>query len=283
MHSTVDYTTASATIPHKTAGVQASTAWACSLFAAFGNADSALYGRNFDWEHSPALLLFTDPPGGYASISMVDIAYLVAEDKVDRLMELPLTERTELLAAPQWPFDGMNEHGLVVGMAAVPDSQVPQVPGRERIGSLGVIRKMLDNARVVEEAVAIIESYNIIFDGGPQIHYLIGDATGRAVVVELYAGEVRQIHNIAPWHAATNYTLSAIEGDRTGHCWRYDMITSQLAKDEGKLSQIGAMNLLSNVAQPNTQWSIVYNLPAQTVFIALERDYEHTHLFSLWE
>ena len=51
-------------------------AWACSLFAALGDADNMLYGRNFDWRHSPALLLFADPPDGYASVSMVDIAYL---------------------------------------------------------------------------------------------------------------------------------------------------------------------------------------------------------------
>ncbi len=45
-------------------------AWACSLFAAYGDPDEMLYGRNFDWDFSPALLLFMDPPGGYASVSM---------------------------------------------------------------------------------------------------------------------------------------------------------------------------------------------------------------------
>ena len=50
----------------------------CSLFAALGDPENRLFGRNFDWRYSPALLLFTDRPagGGYASVSMVDIAYL---------------------------------------------------------------------------------------------------------------------------------------------------------------------------------------------------------------
>jgi hypothetical protein len=39
-------------------------AWGCSLFAALGDEHNMLYGRNFDWEHSPALLLFTNEPGG---------------------------------------------------------------------------------------------------------------------------------------------------------------------------------------------------------------------------
>ena len=45
--------------------------------------DDRLFGRNFDWRYSPALLLFTDRPaaGGYASVSMVDIAYLGFDDR----------------------------------------------------------------------------------------------------------------------------------------------------------------------------------------------------------
>ena len=44
-------------------------AWGCSLFASFGDPENMLFGRNFDWEYSPAVLLFTDPPGRYASVS----------------------------------------------------------------------------------------------------------------------------------------------------------------------------------------------------------------------
>ena len=50
--------------------------WTCSLFAALGDDQEFKFGRNFDWEYSPGLLLFTNPLDGYASVSMVDIAYL---------------------------------------------------------------------------------------------------------------------------------------------------------------------------------------------------------------
>ena len=64
-----------------------------------------LYGRNFDWQYSPALLLFTDPPDGYASVSMVDIAYLGFDGKkAGTVTDLSLTERARLLFAPSWPF-----------------------------------------------------------------------------------------------------------------------------------------------------------------------------------
>lgn len=48
----------------------------CSLFVAAGDPARPLFGRNFDWDDHPALLLRTSPPDGYASISMVDILYL---------------------------------------------------------------------------------------------------------------------------------------------------------------------------------------------------------------
>ena len=256
-------------------------AWACSLFAALGDQETAVYGRNFDWNHSPALLLFTNPPGGFASVSMVDIAYLVPEEKQDHLADLPLAERAELLAAPYWPFDGMNEHGLVVGMAAVQDSQVPQEPGRDWIGSLGIIREMLDHARNVDEAIAVMGKYNISMEGGPHIHYLLADASGRAVLVELYSGELRQIRNSEPWHAATNFTLSAVAGDRNGHCQRYDTLTQRLAETQGKLTQIQAMDLLSAVSQTGTQWSVVYGIASGSISIVMGREYANPHLFWL--
>jgi penicillin V acylase-like amidase (Ntn superfamily) len=55
---------------------------------------------------------------------------------------------------------------------------------KETIGSLGVIRQMLDHARTADEAVNIMKSYNIDFDGGPFIHYLIADATGKSILGE---------------------------------------------------------------------------------------------------
>ncbi len=281
MRTTMDHTVSDRVIPQTIANADFVASWACSLFAALGSVDASFYGRNFDWDHSPALMLFADPPDGFASVSMVDIAYLVPEDKLDHLTELPLAERTELLDAPLWPFDGMNEHGLVVGMAAVPVSQVLEKPGRDWIGSLGIIREMLDHARDVEQALEVMARYNISMEGGPQIHYLLADASGRAVLVELYEGEFRQVPNSDPWHAATNFTLSAVKGDRTGTCWRYDALIRKLEETDGKLTQAQSLDLLSAVSQAGTQWSIVYGISTGSISIAMGRDYSRAHIFWL--
>jgi hypothetical protein len=261
------------------AGTSAKPEWACSLFAAMGNAEDMIYGRNFDWQYSPALLLFTDPPDGYASVSMVDIGYLVEAEQVKSLVDLPPAEREPLLVAPFWPFDGMNEHGLTVGMAAVPESEMPRNPANETIDSLAIIREMLDHARDVDQAVAIIESYNIAWDGGPALHYLIADASGRAVLVEFYQGEMSIIANDEPYHLATNHLRTTAAGD--GGCWRYATLDRRLTETEGRLTPQEAVDLLENVAQEGTQWSIVYEFGTGDVHVVMGREYDTVHTLHL--
>ncbi len=261
-------------------------AWACSLFAALGDLDNTLYGRNFDWEYSPALLLFTDPPDGYASVSMVDIAYLGfrTPDEARELATLPLEERMSLMRAPFWPFDGMNEHGLAVGMAAVPDTALPSDPTKPTIGSLGLIREVLDHARDVDEALALMREYNVDMEGGPNIHYLIADAGGRAALVEFYAGEMVVFPNTSPWHTATNFYLSSVADDSPqGQCYRYDALDRQLADAQGRMTASQAMALLSDVAQSGTQWSVVYRMTAREIDVVMGGEYDNVYTISFEE
>jgi choloylglycine hydrolase len=256
--------------------------WACSLFTILLDENNLLYGRNFDWQFSPALLLFTDPPDGYASASMVDLAYFGFDDTTAKeIATLPIEERTSLLDVPYLPFDGMNVHGLVIGMAAVSPGNMEADPKKETIGSIGIIRKMLDYARTVDEAVAIMQGYNIDFEGGPPIHYLIADATGNSVLVEYYDGEMHIIQNEEPWHLATNFLRSSVADPKDGGCWRYNLIQAQLTKSNGQIDTREAMQLLADVAQNNTQWSVIYQMNSGTIDVVMGQQYQNTHKFQL--
>ena len=258
-------------------------AWACTLFAALGDAKNRLYGRNFDWEFSPALLLFTQPPDGYPSVSMVDIAYLgFGGTRARTLLDLPLQERRALLDAPFLPFDGMNAYGLTIAMAAVPPGQMRSNPQKETIDSLGVIRKMLDHARTVDEAVTILQSYNIDMTGGPPLHYLIADSSGRAVLVEFYQGEMILLANEKAWHVATNFLRSSVKGSAAGQCWRYDTVSQRLSDAEGRVTLQEAGDLLTKVSQTGTQWSIVYGMSTGDVTVTMGKQYDKpSHRFHL--
>jgi choloylglycine hydrolase len=176
----------------------------------------------------------------------------------------------------------MNEQGLVVGMAAVMDSRIPRDPGKSTIGSLEAIRQMLDHARNVDEAVAILDGYNIDMGGVP-IHYLIADRSGRSVLVE-FLDEMIVIPNEDPWHLATNHLrVNVRQGDPSG-CWRYDLIEQRLIVEGGDLTSQQAVDLLQSVSQDGeypTQWSILYGIDSGLIHVVMGRDFNHLVSFQL--
>ena len=255
--------------------------WACSLFTALGDPQSVIFGRNFDWRFSPALLLFTHPPDGYAFVSRVDIGYLLDDQSANAFLDLNIDDRTSLLEAPFWPFDGMNERGVAVGMAAVPASELPSEDARDTIDSLQIMREVLDHASSTVEAVEIFKTVNIDMGGGPFLHYLITDAAGKAVIIEFLDGSMVEIWQENPWLAATNY-LRSDESDGSGyHHWRYETIVERMHNTDGRMDSSAAMSTLREVAQENTQWSVVYKVSERTIEIVMGRDFQTTHKFQL--
>jgi hypothetical protein len=246
--------------------------WGCSLFAALGNPENMLFGRNFDWQYSPALLLFYDPPDGYSSVSMVDITYLGYSGK-ENLLKLSLKERADLIEAVEIPFDGMNEYGLAVGMAALESDEQRIDPNKPSIDSLMVIREILDHSRTVDDAIAIIEKYNIVWGNGPPLHYLVADRSGNSVLVEFYQGEIQIIRNSQPWHIMTNFYVSPVVDHPNGQCRRYDRISQKLDGSIGQISNQEAISLLEDVSQQNTQWSVIYGITNNEIRISMGKDY----------
>jgi hypothetical protein len=255
------------------------SAWACTCFAALNSEGDRVFGRNFDWgEKHPALLLFTDPPDGYASVSMVDISYL----GFDRAGPLP-ESADQLERAPYLPFDGMNEQGLAVGMMAVEDTGAGSNPSRRTLDSLEVIRLLLDYASDVDEAVALMGQYNVDWGGGPALHYLLADSSGHSAVVEFVGGEMRVLRNTDDWQVSTNFVISETPAPS---CWRYAKASAALNDAGGRMSVDEAMAVLAGVAQGGdypTIWSTVYNLTSGEVRVVMGRKYGKVHTFRIGE
>lgn len=245
--------------------------WACSIFVSYGPDGEAVYGRNFDWQDNPAMILHTNPSDGYASISMVDISYYGFK-KNDPKFET-VEGRKALLNAWSLPFDGMNEHGLTVGMAAVGETELPRDESKHYVGSLQMIRLMLDKTKTVDEALKLFDKYNIHMRGGPNIHYLIADAKGNSALVELKDGKINISRNETNWQCATNFYMIG-EKSPTRQCWRFAKINKEMIARKGSLSNDQTFELLKNVAQKNTQWSIVYDMEKRSAAVATDRDFE---------
>lgn len=251
----------------------------CSLFYASGDAARPVYARNFDWDPNPALVLHTDPPDGHASVSIVDISYLGLPAGVD-----PLTDpaaRRKLLDSPLLPFDGMNAKGLVVGLAADDSGRARKTPGLPTVGSVRILRLMLDRAATVDEALGLLDRYNLDFDGGPPLHYLLADASGASAVVEFVDGRLVVTRGGPPWQALTNFRLTG-SGDAVQKAdRRYSTIRATLEPQAGRLDWRQSLDLLRSVAQSHTQWSVTYEPRSGAVHVVTRQKWGSVHDFAL--
>ncbi|MEN6333215.1 MAG: C45 family peptidase [Phycisphaerales bacterium] len=245
---------------------------ACTSFVASGGGGKVVFGRNFDWSHKASLLLYTDPPGGYASVSMVDLYYL----GLDGMAEIPWTKRLTLLAAPHAAIDGMNECGVAIAQNAVPRRQTPKDPNKPTVLNSQIVRLVLDRARDVNEAIALIRRYNVDF-AGTCVHFHVADASGESAVVE-YGDRGIVVVRGKSSRVSTNFLLSeANEPD----CWRYRRVSGQIDDASTNGSFVGVMSLLESVSLPNTVWSAVYNLSTGEVRLVMGKDYDRVHQFRL--
>ncbi|MHC4170977.1 MAG: carcinine hydrolase/isopenicillin-N N-acyltransferase family protein, partial [Planctomycetota bacterium] len=246
---------------------------ACTSFAALAPQADAVFGRNFDWTHRSSLLLFTDPPNGYASVSMVDLFYLGLEG----LQEIPWARRINLLGSPYATIDGMNECGVAIAQNAVPRRNTPKDPNRPTLLNSQIARLVLDHAKDVDEALTLIGQYNIDFADTP-VHFHIADASGKSAVVEYVDGGISVIRDEKPWQVSTNFLFS--ESSKP-ECWRYNKAAKSLADSQGAKSADEAMSLLGSTSLDHTVWSVVYNLSTGKISLALGKDYEQMHTFKL--
>ncbi len=66
-----------------------------------------------------------------------------------------------------------------------------------------------------------------------------------------------------------------------GRCWRYDKISQRLTEAEGQLAVQDALDLLADVAQGSTQWSVVYGMSTGDVNVVIGQKYDNVHTFPL--
>jgi predicted choloylglycine hydrolase len=191
-------------------------------------------------------------------------------------------DKEALLRTPLYPFDGMNEKGLTVGMMAVPAARAPYDPAKLSLGELGTIRLILDFAATTDEAIALLGRYNLRMED-PPIHYLIADAAGHSAAIEYINGTMSVLKNTEPWHVSTNFIITGSGAPAVSPCWRYNTAYSTLTSAGGKISPAAALTLLGAVSQTSTIWSVVYEMASGTIHVATDRTYGGALTFVLKE
>lgn len=139
-----------------------------------------------------------DPGDGrHKSFSTVDLNYIGMDidSDVDGLMD-----KITCLAAPYTPLDGINDAGVSCGIymsyqgkGTAPDSGATatdqQEAAKANITSTTMLRLVLDYADDVDEAVELIQNYNLHDSAQTSFHYMIADASGRSAILEWVPAE----------------------------------------------------------------------------------------------
>ena len=250
----------------------------CSTFAAVTPDGDHIFGRNFDNFNTPVLVVTTHPSDGYASISVVNLAFVGYNEA---FMPIGLTDRFLTLASPFAPLDGVNEKGVSIGVLQLDTAPTQQDTGKTNITTTTAIRLVLDKAASVDEALALLQQYDMRSSAGASYHFQIADATGKSVVVEYLDNAFTVIDSAY----ATNFVLAPGKWYNDGGGQdRFAILAQKFAETGGVLTEQQGMDLLNAVHQSNqypTQWSVVYNETKKTAELCLKSDYDDVYPFSL--
>ena len=236
----------------------------CSVLCAAGKDGGTLVGRNFDWKPCRTMVVRHVPFRGYESVSTCCFDFLGFGEDFDPAGSMP--ERLMALAAVYVPVDGINEMGLTVAdLVDGTNRATDQKTERPDLTTTSAIRLLLNNAATVEEALTLLESYDMHSSAGLGHHLAIADRSGRSVVVEYIDDEM----TVTDTAVVTNHILAkdydAESGSEESHR-RYDI----LAAAGGPFDADGMRNCLDAAAKYRfpetnadgeiTNWSLVFDL-----------------------
>lgn len=255
----------------------------CSTLAARNEAGKVMYGRNFDWMECTAMVVKSKPAKGYASVSTVNSDFLTlgTEYNPDNMLSKVISA-----ASLYAPMDGINEAGLCVAVLMIDDSDVTdQDTGKPGITTTTAVRLLLDQAANVEEAIDLLEQYDMHASAGMMLHLALTDRTGRSVAVEYVNNEMSVIET----PVVTNFYLTPGEkygiGTEQSHT-RYDMLMARLS-EQPVMDMEDMKDAMSNVSKNNfgefasTEWTIVYDQDTGELRYYHRENYDNYMTFSL--
>lgn len=255
----------------------------CSTISVANTDGGYLYGRNFDWQACDAMVVASYPTDGYASISTVNLGFI---KQGTGPMAAMLTDEMLTVAALYAPLDGMNEKGLCVSVNMIQDgATINQNSGKPDITTTTAIRLMLDKAASVDDALALLEKYDMHASMNYMIHFAIADNSGKSVAVEYVDNEMIVIKT----PILTNFYLAEGEkhgvGTQQSH-ERFEILEEAL-KNNSSMNASQVRDTLDSVSKDNfgefesTEWSIVFDETALTATYYHRENYNKAYWFKL--
>ncbi len=250
--------------------------YGCAAFSAVTPEGDHIFGRNFDYAETDAVLVHSNPDGAYESIGVADLGVFDVGQTYNISPDSPVG-RLFMAFTPYIVVDGMNEKGVGAGILELTLDETHQDNGKPDLLIYCAIRGILDTCASVDEALALLESYDIHSDLDVTYHLFITDRSGRYVVVEWLDGKMVTTE----YPCCTNSVIAPGEYYDMGEPDdRLCSIEESLGSDSIVTEQ-QAMTILTGVVSCKiTEWSCVYNLDDFTVSICLDKDNSAVYTFS---
>lgn len=254
----------------------------CSTLSVKNANGDSLFGRNFDWNTCNAMIVQNEPDNGYASISTVNTDFISASG----ISISSLPAEIQALAGLYAPIDGLNEMGLAVSVNMIQDSAtIEQNTDKPDITTTTAIRLLLDKAANVDEAIELLNSYDMHASFGYMVHFAIADRSGNSVVVEYVNNEMV----VTETPVVTNFYLA--EGEKNGigtqqSHERYEILMNRLADSE-TMEMNDVRDALDSVSKDNfgefesTEWSIVMDQSTGEVRYYHRENYTEPYVFTI--
>jgi len=254
----------------------------CSTLSVKNEEGNFLFGRNFDWNTCEAMIVSAVPENGYASISTVNTDFI----SMSGLNMSDLPSSIQAIICLYAPLDGMNEKGLAVSVNMIQDSAtISQNTDKPDITTTTAIRLLLDKAANVEEAIDLLEQYDMHASMGYMMHLALADTEGRSVVVEYVNHEMI----VTDTPVVTNFYLA--EGEKNGigtaqSHERYDILMKTLSEKE-MMNIEDVRDALDSVSKDNfgefesTEWSIVWNQSTGEAIYYHRENYEKPYIVQI--
>ena len=137
----------------------------------------------------------------------------------------------------------------------------------------------------VDEAVTLLEQYDMHASMGMMIHFAISDANGKSIAVEYIDNKMV----VTETPVLTNFYISQGEkygiGTNQSH-ERYDILMKALS-DNSNMNAEQVKNALDSVSKDNfneyesTEWSIVFNQTSGEVIYYHRENYDNGYIFNV--
>ena len=255
----------------------------CSVISAKTPDGSHIWGRNFDWAGSVPIIVRCTPKDGYTSIATCDFKNITASSET---LPTGIANKMLAIAALYVPMDGMNEAGLCVADLEVNEGGMIDVnTGKTDLTITTAIRLLLNDAATVDEAVKLLEQYDIHASGGISHHLAVSDATGASVSIEFVNGKMVVVSSdcITNFNIANEDTAAGGESAQK----RFDILRKINSDANGILTQEQVKDALWQVVQSEgestTQWTIVYDQASLTANYYFNFKFDDVYIYSIGE